>query len=208
MKLTDSDYIQKILIKHDIWITIDEIEEKYSENHRYYHTLRHINNLIDKITEIDINETEMNILLISAVFHDIIYIIGSKTNEIDSNNFFLSRCEDINYVTKNVSIIILDTIDHKPSNNLSKIFCELDMWTLKYGTYEELLEEEKYIKKEFNIFGYEKYKKGRINFLNKIINSEYGQNNKENLLKLIDYVKNKRVNESIDFDNEYNWDII
>jgi predicted metal-dependent HD superfamily phosphohydrolase len=185
--LIDNINILNILNKYNIQITIDEIEQRYSESHRYYHTLTHINFIIKKIHELKLSIIQKEILFISAIFHDIIYIIDSKTNEIDSNNFFLEKCKHTNFIISNVSILILDTEKHIPSNYLSKIFCDLDMYNIKYNNYEKLLIDEELIRKEYSKYDDIIYKKGRISFLYNMLKT-YGKSNSENIEKLINYI--------------------
>jgi len=193
MKIKYKDKISYILNKYNININIDEIEKRYSENHRFFHTIEHINFILDKIYKMydnnEITNNEKDILVITDIFHDIIYQIGNVNNEKESADYLLSLSEKTEFI-QTVYQIIIDTSTHEPTSKLSKTFQDLDMSIISDSTYEELLKYEKQIYLENQKYGFSTYKRYRLSFLEDIINTEYGQKNKDNLLKLIEYIKN------------------
>jgi len=190
MKINDNQYVKKILDKYNIDITIKEIEQRYSEKHRHYHTIYHINNLIHQIntkfTNKEITKPQKEILIISTIFHDIIYNIDKNNNEELCVKLLQMRSPHNDNI-KIISNIILDTINHVPSNKLSKIFCNLDMYIISNSDINELIKYEKLIRLEYIKYDYSIYKKHRILFLKNILKS-YGKTNKKNILKLINHV--------------------
>ncbi len=196
LKIEIYNIIKDILKKYQINISIKEIIKRYSESHRYYHTIEHIDFLIKKIINNEnLSENDKEILIITSIFHDIIYIVGNHDNEEQSAKFMIDNCSNI---TENINIaynIILDTKNHKPRTYLSKIFCEFDMDNLMYGSFSDLIENENKIFKEFSQhYTIKEYVNGRINFLKNIIKSPYGIHNKENIEKYILFIKNKYIN--------------
>jgi len=193
MELKYKDKIKYILNKYNINININDIENKYSENHRFFHTIEHINFILDKIYYMYekqiINNDEKDILIIVDIFHDIIYNIGNINNEKESADYLLSVSEKTEFIRKAYQIII-DTSTHEPTSKLSKIFQDLDMSIISDSTYEELLKYEKQIYLENQKFGFSTYKRNRLSFLENILKTEYGQKNQENIIKLIEYIKN------------------
>jgi predicted metal-dependent HD superfamily phosphohydrolase len=84
--------------------------------------------------------------------------------------------------------MIFDTKTHEAKSDLSELFNHFDMKVVE-SDYEKLLEWEKGIKEEFEPFyGKEKYKFGRLHFLESLLDKY--PHNTDNLLKLIEYVKN------------------
>jgi hypothetical protein len=80
----------------------------------------------------------------------------------------------------------------------------MDMKVVTRG-FNELMKWEEGIRKEYSMYSDSDYKKGRIEFLKSLL-KKYSEN-KDNLLKLIDYVDNE-INESINDDyilNQYGW---
>lgn len=193
MKLLNNKLIKNILNKYKINITTKEIEEKYNEKYRYYHNIEHINFLNNKILELYekniINENERDILIISSLFHDIIYYMGNNDNELKSVEFFKEKINSNDKIYEQIIEIILDTINHESKNKLSKIFSDLDMFIISDGTFDELLNYEKKIRMEAKNYNFELYKQKRIEFLKNILETDYGKKNKINIEKLINYIK-------------------
>ncbi len=185
-----------ILRKFSLDITHVEIKKKYSEPHRYYHIFSHIEFLITEINKIFeksiITEKERDILILTALFHDIIYDPKKSDNEQQSVNFLISKMFlSITPDVERVCNIILATKSHdKTGDKLIDIFCDLDMWFLANGTFIEILEDERKIFKEYQFVDYKTYKIERCKFLQHVMNSRYGYGNEENLGLLIDLVEN------------------
>jgi pantetheine-phosphate adenylyltransferase len=152
--------------------SIHDLEDKLRETHRFYHNTNHIEELLSIINKLDngtLNESELRILKLVAYFHDAIYDPSSKTNEEDSKALMLDVCKSANEFCKQeieeASKIILDTKTHEPSSKLSGIFCDLDLYGLKHGSIERVLEDERKIFLEFQRYDYSEYKNGRLAFL-------------------------------------------
>jgi predicted metal-dependent HD superfamily phosphohydrolase len=163
----------------------------WNESHRFYHTLTHLNDLIDQINEdkSKYSEKEYEKLLITALFHDCIYDPMKSDNEEKSADFFIEYCQNKSD-NDNIDIknMILDTKTHNASLNLSESFNNYDM-NIVERNIEQLLEWEDGIYNEFKGHGINAYKNGRIKFLESVMDNY--PNNTENLLKLINYVKTK-----------------
>jgi predicted metal-dependent HD superfamily phosphohydrolase len=183
-----NEEIQAILNKWSIKMTIEDIIKCWSESHRHFHTTKHLYDLIDKINQrknsISVNDYEK--LIIVALFHDIVYDPKSPTNEEDSARVFINSLTKEDAGTKEIYQAILDTKTHEANTFISKIFCSLDMSVIE-GNFNDLLEWEKGIWGEYQIFGKEAYKMGRLKFLN-TLPAEYPQN-ADNLNKLIKWVE-------------------
>jgi len=192
----NTDGLQKILSQWNIKMTIDEILNRWSEPQRHYHTIKHLQDLMNKIIALHkkgtISDLECEKLVLIALFHDIVYEPLSSTNEEDSAKMFMDNIDinsapnDIKTHIDEICQAILDTKRHQPSTWISKIFCGMDM-SIVNSTYDELLEWENGIWNEFNAVGKEKYKAGRLSFLKKIVDDFSG--NSENLSKLIEWVE-------------------
>lgn len=211
MKLLNNKLIKNILNKYKINITTKEIEEKYNEKHRYYHNIEHINFLNNKILELYekniINENERDILIISSLFHDIIYYMGNNDNELKSVEFFKEKINSNDKIYEQIIEIILDTINHESKNKLSKIFSDLDMFIISDGTFDELLNYEKKIRMEAKNYNFELYKQKRIEFLKNILETDYGKKNKINIEKLIEHIKKSKedyIKENLKYLKKFN----
>jgi pantetheine-phosphate adenylyltransferase len=188
--LKNRQLIKKVLSKYKVRLSIDDIEKRYTEAHRYYHNTDHINFFIDEILKLNLPKDKEDLLILAALFHDIWYIPGDKENEKKSAELLKKNSVYSDYIQLAYDII-MDTKDHQPRTTLSKIFCDIDMMPISDTSFEELLDGSKKVDKELELFfDKEDIRKGRMKFLYDIINTEYGYKNKENLLRLINYYEN------------------
>jgi predicted metal-dependent HD superfamily phosphohydrolase len=84
--------IEEVLKKYNVHITYEDLNKIYLDSSRYYHSTYHINHLLYLIFKNyeykNIIEKEKDILLLAALFHDIVYIPGRKDNEAKSSERF------------------------------------------------------------------------------------------------------------------------
>jgi predicted metal-dependent HD superfamily phosphohydrolase len=181
--------LQQLLKKWNIKCDINTVLSMWNESHRSYHNLNHLNDLISQINEnkSKFSESEYEKLMLSAIFHDIVYDPSSSTNEEDSANFLMECVVDkSNKDILEVKQMILDTKTHNSTTNLSESFNYYDM-NIVEREFDQLLDWEKGISEEFSVYPKEQYKEGRLKFLESLLDKY--PNNTENLLQLIDYVK-------------------
>jgi predicted metal-dependent HD superfamily phosphohydrolase len=186
----NENYIKKLLKNYNIKIDLSEIKHRYSEPHRFYHTLKHINFILKKIDGLFskniINKKDKEILYIATLFHDIIYDPLKNNNEKKSSDLFLNKISEHSPNVNQINKIILNTIDHKShGNKLSKIFNDLDMYNLFNSDLKTLKKDESDIRKEYSMFSNKLYRKGRLDFLNSLL--KYNKNT-ENIKELINHV--------------------
>jgi len=180
--------LQELLNKWKIKCDINTLLAMWNESHRSYHTLNHLNDLINQINEnkSKYSEKEYEKLLIASLFHDIVYDPMKGDNEEKSAQFLMECSIDkSNSDILDIKQIILDTKTHKPHNMLSESFCNYDM-NIVERDFDQLLGWERGIHSEFEAYG-DMYKVGRLAFLETLLDKY--PNNTENLLKLIEYVK-------------------
>ena len=180
--------LQDLLNKWNIKCDVNTLLSMWNESHRSYHSLDHLNDIINQINEdkSKYSEKEYEKLLLASLFHDCIYDTSSDTNEEDSSNFFLECCVDKNSDILEICKMINDTKNHESSTPLSEAFNNYDM-NIVERDFDSLLEWEKGIYQEYKSYG-NAYKGGRLKFLESLMDN-YPQNT-ENLLKLVDWVKN------------------
>jgi pantetheine-phosphate adenylyltransferase len=185
---------------YGIDMTKEELIRRWSEPHRHFHTLDHLNDVLRKIYTLYKNQKtklrELHSLIIAAVFHDIIYDPKRTDNEEKSAALLEERrpkekslkLSSLNsdLIIQTAKKIILDTKTHSAKSGIEKIFNDIDCSVMD-GDLSELLDWEKKIYKEYSYVGFEKYKKSRIEFLENVIAK--GHKNKQNLIDLIEYIK-------------------
>lgn len=159
----DSDKIEHI------WAQIDG---HYSEPTRFYHTLEHVQNLLQKREENSFVSDTVAVDL-AIIFHDIIYDPRSKQNEKESAELFGILCAahfNSDLVSK-VQHYIMETKDHNVLGSMDadlKLFIDLDMSILG----EELYVYRSYaaaIRQEYIFVEEQTYCKSRADFLRQFL---------------------------------------
>jgi predicted metal-dependent HD superfamily phosphohydrolase len=185
--------LNTLLEKYKIKANLNMLLEMWNEPHRSYHNLNHLVDLTNMIN-IDyannkINQVTTEKLLLTSLFHDIIYDPTRTDNEAKSAEFFLNLCtekKDIHIL--DIKQAILDTATHTGDNYLSERFNKYDM-NIVERDFDSLLEWEKGIWFEYsNVCDKKAYKEGRTKFLESIVD-KYPLNS-ANLSKLVEMVKN------------------
>lgn len=158
-----------------------DVIKAYDEPHRFYHTLEHIQDVLQNLN--NANLLKHDELFLTAIFHDIIYNPQSANNEEDSASFFIDAAKNtsLNQAQKeHVKQLILDTKHHIPSVEFSAEFINADLAILS-SSFDKLITYEKQIFKEFQFVDYSIYKVKRLEVLKQL-------NKNGNLNSLIDYV--------------------
>lgn len=180
---------------------ISDIEERYSEPWRHYHTLDHIKNLYGKMIDykkemesyagVKVSNKNKSILklVLAILYHDVVYYPWCSDNEKKSAEYFIQNTPiDDADINDWVYYAILATKNHiAPDQNfmtpndskLVSIFLEWDMNIVKSENVFDLLEWEKNIWKEYSFSPTKEYKKERIKFL------KLYENDNKNIEKLI-----------------------
>jgi predicted metal-dependent HD superfamily phosphohydrolase len=183
--------LQELFKKYKIKADVTMLLDMWCESHRHYHTLEHymdLENMIENdFTNEKIDEKTYEKLGILNIFHDCVYDPSRNDNEEKSADFFISLCLD----KKDKDILeikesIIDTKMHLDNSKLSTIFNSYDM-NIVERDYNSLIKWEESIYEEYKSVGNDAYKKGRLQFLEKIINNY--PLNMDNLSKLMEYVK-------------------
>jgi len=140
----------------------------YNEPHRQYHNEQHIDavlSALDKTRELAINPLAVELAL---WFHDAVYKIYSKTNEIDSakwaSDFVLNNNEDKNLSETVYSLIIATQHNSSLQHSDEKLIVDIDLAILgaSEADYDEF---ERSIRKEYRLIPWPVYKRKRIGIL-------------------------------------------
>jgi len=183
------------LFEYDFYESIfNKLVQKYNEPHRFYHDFRHIEKLFKKLDKHPSfhNTTfyEKQQLILAILFHDAVYNVGSKTNEIDSVEYFKLSIGNVlsEEFISGVCSCILETIHHQPSDTsplINKILVDIDIEDLLSNDMDLLIKNQHLLYKEFQKFTPDEFYTGTIDFL-----TNFNKNrNNEGVKKLIDYVK-------------------
>lgn len=163
--------------------------DRWREPHRFYHNLVHLGQMFEDLRE---HSSRIDVML-AILFHDIVYWPDRRDNEVKSAELFFDEMPDSfresnPELMENVYTAIIET-DHSkpPQSELGKLICEADLKVLLSDDLSILLEWEHNICKEFQVFPYEQYQAGRIQFLSKWTSRNPRLND------LISYVKFRKL---------------
>lgn len=143
------------------------VEKQYTQKHRQYHTLEHVQELFMHIKNANLSDVETAVLAHVALFHDVIYNSYSKENELKSVQFakpWLEKLHVTMSLSTQIEAIILATADHTSDDSFTQLFLDMDMSILgvspeKYTIYY------KAIRKEYKNVPLLLYNRGRRQFL-------------------------------------------
>lgn len=154
----------------------------YQQAHRHYHTVSHIIEVLEAIEQS--GGLENDILFLATVFHDIVYNPTLIDNEEQSAVYFRQVYTGDESIAQQVERIILETKNHKGSNELSQQFQQADLAVLD-RPLEGLIAYEHQIFKEFAFVDWKIYQTERIKILERF-------NTNGKLDGLIAYVKTRQ----------------
>lgn len=172
MKLLKS-YLEQTLINefgtnHLMDSFMSLIEHHHQEKHRYYHTLQHLESMFYYLNKFENNIQDKSKLVLSILFHDIIYDVKANDNELKSALFaenFLTTNKFGKRLTQNCKSVILASANHKTQTNLdTNFFLDFDLNILgqSWDKYELYTQQ---IRQEYIVFPDEMYIPGRIKVL-------------------------------------------
>jgi len=169
---------------------VDDIFKRWSEPHRFYHGMNHLNELIERL--IENNEWDNDKLFLTIIFHDIIYKPNKTynperpyfdTNESNSAGYYMNKM--VRNCFDDVCCCIIDTQNGIPQSPLSeKFIMEYDRYNLYFGSFTEILKNTKLLFKEQQFIDVLKWKVKIIEFLNQYVDIN------KNIKNVIEYVLN------------------
>lgn len=161
-----SRYINNADIINGFWL---EIEQHYSQENRFYHTLSHLENLYIELLEIKDEIENWDVILFSVFYHDIVYDVLKTDNEERSAEFAAQRMKALSVSEKFIQQCesqILATQKHEISiDSDTNYFLDADLSVLGQSL-EIFLIYAQNIRKEYSIYPDEIYNQGRKKMLN------------------------------------------
>jgi pantetheine-phosphate adenylyltransferase len=153
-----------------------KIQHKYTEPHRYYHTLDHVIDIVDLIGQQSFDADTRDLMLTAAIFHDVFYDPKSSTNEEDSVVFMLDVMRDqesndfLSKVVKLIEATKYSNLSNKMTVN-EQLFCKFDLNGFEQS-FQSVLEDEKKIRKEYEFVEWAVYQQSRPAVLKPFLESE------------------------------------
>jgi len=178
----------KSTLEEYTYMSYNEFLTRYNESHRYFHTIKHLEYILNYLEQQEILYIN-DIIVLTTIFHDIVYYPHLSNNEKQSIKLFKKYYKysaDVE-VMDEVITCILDTKERKNKTDYCVIFNEADMAILYDSNRINVLKYEQDIIAEYSFLGYEEYKKQRINFLDSVKDDL----NKYNIELLISTINDK-----------------
>lgn len=152
-----------------------QIEKKYSEKRRYYHNLKHLENMFLELDAVKDQISNFTNISFSVFYHDVIYDASSKVNEEKSAEFAKLRLAKLklssSFIEK-ISDQIVATKSHQPSEYQdTNYLLDADLSILGKDR-ETYLDYTKNIRKEYSIYPDFLYKPGRKKVLQHFLELE------------------------------------
>ncbi len=151
------------------------LNKKYSEKHRCYHTLLHIESMLKLFQKYQQQITNKDDFLFALFFHDSIYSVVFSGNEEKSADYTVRTLQQINYPAPQISTVndyILAIKNHSTTNDMDLQFL-LDFDLAVLGANEKTyLNYTQQIRREYKLYPDFLYKKGRIKMLEHFLNKK------------------------------------
>lgn len=145
-----------------------EIEAAYQHENRYYHTMKHLQQVYAELLPLKKNISDWNVILFSLFYHDIIYEPTQQDNESKSAAIAKARLESIHLPgikIENCMKMIMATKDHTASDDDDiNFFTDADL-TILGSTRPAYINYCKDVRKEFSELPDFIYKPGRKSVL-------------------------------------------
>jgi len=181
----------------ELW---NEIENSYSAKSRHYHTLNHLDNLLQQLTDVKADIKHWDTILFTFYYHDIVYNAAKSDNEEKSAELAVKR---MNLVSASPEMIercknqILATKQHVENGDLdTNYFLDADLSILGQP-WEVYTDYYKNVRKEYSIYPALIYNPGRKKVLRHFLTMDrifktdhffrkFDQQARQNLQKEID----------------------
>lgn len=146
---------------NELWT---EVENNYSNKERYYHTLQHLDNLLNQLIEVKDKIQNWDTILFTLYYHDIIYCSTKSDNEERSAELAEKRLNQVSVSKDKIELCkqqILATQSHlKSIDSDTNYFLDGDLSVLgqDWETYSSYY---KNVRKEYSIYPDVVYNAGR-----------------------------------------------
>ncbi|MBW4541858.1 MAG: hypothetical protein KME43_22345 [Myxacorys chilensis ATA2-1-KO14] len=125
--------LQKLSVNSTSAIPVfSDLVNAYSEPHRFYHTLAHIQSVLQWVDRLQSGAHDLPAIQLAVWFHDVVYDTRSQDNEEMSAAYasqVLSALEIPNFIVERVSHLILATKHHlvEPMDSDAQILLDADL---------------------------------------------------------------------------------
>lgn len=176
------------------WLRV--VFNAYLQPHRHFHTLRHLRSICDLAVAHQPENRELTAqLLLTALFHDIVWFPQRNDNEVQSAAAFDLLRPSLGAQLPPAAVecirnTIIATKRQQDSSPMAHLFHEFDCDILLHGSPVDLLAYEFQIFREFQFLNLTDYRKGRGSFFSRV--SRHFPGCHANMRFLIEYLERRR----------------
>ncbi|MNV13052.1 hypothetical protein D3C71_1036790 [compost metagenome] len=154
-------YSDNEMLIEELWL---EIETHYSGKKRYYHTLRHLEHLLEQLTVVKSEIRNWKTVLFTLFYHDVVYDALKSDNEEKSVELAVKRMQQLHVPPELIESCkeqILATKSHvKSGNDDTNYFTDADLSVLGQS-WEVYSVYSKNVRKEYAVYPDLVYNPGR-----------------------------------------------
>jgi predicted metal-dependent HD superfamily phosphohydrolase len=166
------NYSLDLNLSQKLWI---EIETIYQQHIRYYHNLDHLIHFVDLALQYQHQIEDFDTFLFSVFYHDFIYQVPGKNNELQSAEVAQKRLLLIHYPDTKIRRCFLQicaTENHRASQEEdTNWLIDLDLAILG-ANRDKYIEYANNIRQEYSIYPDKIYNQGRSKLLNTFLNEK------------------------------------
>ncbi len=159
-------------LANELWT---EIEQNYSRKKRHYHTLQHLENLLEQLTAIKASLKDWDAVLFSLYYHDIIYNSLKSDNEEKSAAVAVKRMQQIAVPADTIehcrAMIAATKSHHQSADSDTNYFTDADLSILGQS-WEIYLQYCQNVRKEYALYPNMVYNPGRKKVLQHFLSME------------------------------------
>jgi len=146
---------------------------RYTEKWRFYHTLEHVEAVLDTAEELKVLASDYTAVQLAVWFHDVVYDPQAEDNEIRSAEYARRTLVELGLapeMAKRVSDLILTTISHtaEAGDIDAQILIDADLATLGVGEVRFRSQSEA-LRQEFSWLSDKEYRQNREQILNSFL---------------------------------------
>lgn len=150
----------------------EELIEMYTQPHRYYHNLRHLEVIINELANVENLINDYEAVLFAVFYHDVIYNVANNDNEARSADWAKTRMKDLgihHQMIDKVNNYILATQSHDGNIDTDgAYFLDADLCVLGKN-WDEYLTYAQSVRGEYSIYSDELYNAGRKKVLQQLL---------------------------------------
>jgi predicted metal-dependent HD superfamily phosphohydrolase len=151
-----------------------EVAAQYADHSRHYHTMAHVENLINELFPVKVCFQHWHVVVFAVVYHDIIYKASKSNNEEKSAGLAVKRLSDIGVpgeFIRRCAEFIMATKRHEPVDDEIDLFTDADLSIL--GSSADVYQlYTLQVRQEYSIYPDLLYKPGRKKVLHHFLEME------------------------------------